>query len=99
MCGGGGGGHVCITYHYGRVSAGADGSGGEGVERRTCVELFRAEVVRAVAQTAADGAALIPTEEDKDTQKWFRFFLFQFWCFLLFLKGNRVYFKITNKSF
>lgn len=93
---------MCIAYHYGRVSAGADGCGGEGVERRTCVELFRAEVVRAVAQTAADGAALVPTEEDKGKQKWFRFFLFQFWCFrflFFFKKGNRVYFKITNKSF
>lgn len=74
---------MCIAYHYGRVSAGADGSGGEGVERWTRVELFRAEVVRAVAQTAADGAALVPTEGDKDTQKWFRFF-FQFWCVLFF---------------
>lgn len=57
-----------IAYHYGRVSAGADGSGGEGVERRTCIELFRAEVVRAVAQTAADGAALVPTEEKGHTE-------------------------------
>lgn len=72
---------VCISYHYGRVSAGADGSGGEGVERGTCVELFRAEVVRAVAQTAADGAALVPTEGDKGKQKWFRLFCFSFGIF------------------
>ena len=55
---------VCAcTYHYGRVSAGADGSGGERVEGGTGGELFGAEVVGAVAQTAADGTALVPTEE------------------------------------
>lgn len=57
---------MCFTYHDGRVSAGADGGGGEGVERGTGVELLGAEVVRAVAQTAADGAALVPTGGNKD---------------------------------
>lgn len=66
----GGGYHMC-TYHDGRVSAGADGSGRERVEGGAGVEFFGAQVVRAVAQTAADGAALVPTEEEKDNQKWF----------------------------
>lgn len=59
---------MCITYHYGWVSAGADGSGRKGVEGGTRVELFRAEVVRAVTQTAADGTALIPTKGNNDKQ-------------------------------
>lgn len=54
------------TYHYGRVPAGADGSGREGVQSWTRVELFRAQVVRAVTQTAADRAALVPTRGDND---------------------------------
>lgn len=53
------------TYHYGRVSAGADGSGGQRVEGGTGVELFGAQVVRAVAQTTADGTALVPTVETR----------------------------------
>lgn len=56
------------TYHYGWVSAGADGSGGKGVESGTRVELFRAEVVWAVAQTTADGTALIPTKRNNDKE-------------------------------
>lgn len=59
--------HVCETHHDGGVPAGADGCGGKGVEGGTGVELFGAEVVGAVAQAAADGAALIPANGDKDS--------------------------------
>lgn len=59
--------HVCETHHNGRVPAGADGRGGKGVEGGTGVELFGAEVVGTVAQAAADGAALIPANGDKDS--------------------------------
>lgn len=57
------------TYHYGRVPAGADGSGGERVEGGAGVEFLGAQVVRAVAQTAADGTALVPAEEEKRTTR------------------------------
>lgn len=59
--------HVCETHHDSGVPAGADGRGGKGVEGGTGVELFGAEVVGAVAQAAADGAALIPANGDKDS--------------------------------
>lgn len=54
------------AHHDSGVPAGADGSGGQGVEVGAGVELLGAEVVRAVAQTAADGAALVPAAGDNN---------------------------------
>ena len=60
---------VHLTYHYGWVPAGADGSGGKRVEGGTGVELFGAQVVWAVTEAAADGAALIPATKDNDREE------------------------------
>ena len=54
------------AYHNRRVTSGSQGSAREGVKRRAGIELLWTEVIRAitvtVAEPAADGAALIPTE-------------------------------------
>lgn len=60
---------MCITYHYGWVSARSDGSGGKRVESGTGVELLGAEVVGAITQTTADRAALIPAEGKNNKQE------------------------------
>ena len=55
------------TYRYGRVPARGRGGGGQGVERGAGIELLRAEVVRGIAEAAADGAALIPAATAQPT--------------------------------
>lgn len=57
------------AHHDGRVAARAGGRGGQGVERGAGVELFRAEIVRGVAETTADRAALIPAEKQTERGK------------------------------
>lgn len=57
--------HGQQTHHNGGVPAGADGRGRQRVEGGTSVELLGAEVVGAVTQTAADGAALVPAARDR----------------------------------
>ena len=59
-----------LAHHDGGVASGAQRGGGEGVERGADVELLRAQVVRhfpvAVAEAAADGAALVPSDGKRE---------------------------------